>query len=176
MHTRHARTRVRPRRGFTLVEAVISIAIVGSMLVAALSAMAGSQRLRIRSADRLRGHQLAADLIAEVEACLYTDPGFGLGSFGVGADETGPDRSLFDDVDDYDGWSASPPQRKDGAEIPDLDGWTRTVEVEWVLPDDLGDVQGGESEVKRVVVTVLDGDAVVAQLTTIRTAGADEVN
>ena len=39
------------------------------------------------------------------------------------------------DVDDYDGWSASPPEDKNGNPLVGFDDWGRSVSVEWVNPD-----------------------------------------
>lgn len=93
--------------------------------------------------------------MAEILQQAYADPVFGIGSFGLAAAEAATgDRSLFDDVDDYNGWQAGPPQYRDGTVIPGTDGYERLVSVAWVNPDDLLGVSGSETGVKRILVTV----------------------
>ncbi|OHB74407.1 MAG: hypothetical protein A2Z25_19765 [Planctomycetes bacterium RBG_16_55_9] len=72
-------------------------------------------------------------------------------------------------MDDYHGWSSSPPTNKDGTAIPGLDEWRRSVTVEWVNPLNVSQVQGSESSAKRVTVTVSYGDVPVASLAAIKT-------
>ncbi len=90
-------------RGLTLVEMVISIVLVAVLLLAALN-MLGSASLGQRTTDgQRRGNQLAQDLMNEILLQPYaeeTDPD----SFGLEGIENVPlDRSLYDDVDDYNG-------------------------------------------------------------------------
>jgi MSHA pilin protein MshD len=159
-----------PPRALTLAEAVISIIIVSVMLVAALNTVSATRTTEKKIGDRSRGLLLAEDLMAEILQQAYEDPGLPPGSFGLGGDEVGDgSRNLWEDVDDYDGWSASPPQQKDGTELDDFDGWTRSVEVVWVNPLDLCQVSVTDTGVKRVTVTVTDGDAVVIPLVAVRT-------
>ncbi|MBN2447259.1 MAG: PKD domain-containing protein [Phycisphaerae bacterium] len=165
-----------PRRGLTLAEAVISIAIVGTMLVAALSTVGAAKLTEQRVGSRSRATQLAQDLMSEISAQRYADADYGLGSFGLGGDEVGDgSRSLWEDVDDYDGWSASPPQAKDGTEWTDLAGWKRSVQVDWVDPSDPTQVRSYETGAKRIVVTVEQDGVEITSLTGLRTCAAPQL-
>jgi MSHA pilin protein MshD len=158
------------RPAFTLTEAVVSIAIVGVMLVAALNTVGASQTTRKTMGDRSRGMLLAEDLMSEILQQHYEDPDYALGSFGLAAAEVGDgSRALWEDVDDYDGWSASPPQAKDGTELTGFDGWTRAVSVSWVTRADPAVVSASDTGVKVVVVTVSCDGQEVATLTALRT-------
>lgn len=159
------------RSGFTLVEVVVSMLIVSVMLVAALSTVGGSRLSQFKTSQTCRGQALAESLMAEILQQAYADPQYGPGSLGLGSDEIGDgSRSLWDDVDDYDGWSASPPEQKDGTQIAGLAGWQRSVDVAWIDPLDPSQVEGSESNAKRVIVTVTFQDMPVATLVAIRTA------
>ena len=160
-----------PSRAFSLVEVTVSIAIVGVMLVASLHTVGMAKRTQRIMGDQGRGQLLAQQLMSEILTQLYADAVTGFGSFGLeeGEAATG-DRSLFDDVDDYDGWSASPPQHQDGTEISELRGWTRSVSVTWVNSLNLSQICGNDTGVKRITVTVRRGDQVVASLVALRTA------
>ena len=158
-------------RAFTLVEATVSVFIVGVMVVAALSTVGATRLGEYKVAERCRALPLAQDLMAEILQQAYADPAYGPGSFGLGGDEVGDgSRSLWDDVDDYHGWSASPPEQKDGTPITGLADWQRSVNVAWVDPMALSQVEGSESDVKRITVTVTHKNVPVASLTAFRTS------
>lgn len=168
------RTRAhRLRRAFSLVEATIAITIVGIMLVAALNTLGAAQLSEKQAGDRRRGTLLAQDLMAEILQQAYEDPDFGPGSFGLGGDEVGDgSRALWEDVDDYDGWSAAPPQLKDGTELSDHDGWGREVEVVWVSSFNLNQPVGSDQRLKRVTVTATYNGGPVVSLIAVRAAAA----
>ena len=90
-------------------------------------------------------------------------------TFGPELSEMGGSRGAFDDVDDYHGWNASPPESRDGTEIPDRDGWQRSVAVDYVKSSDLTTPAAGDQRVKRITVTVTRDGSIVAQLVGIRT-------
>ena len=162
------------RRGFSLVEVVICIGIVGIMLVAALNTVAVAKTMERKIGERTRGLLLAEQLMSEILITDYADKDGGADSFGLGSVENTGDRSEFDDVDDYDNWSASPPQNKDGTEITHLTGWTRSVDVAWVTSTNLNSAVSSNTGIKRITVTVKFGGAEVASLTAYRTNGADK--
>ncbi len=145
----------RPRRGFTLVEAVVSVLIVAVMLVAALNTFGGVGRAALvqhgsRSADALRWEMLTEVLQVPYED--FDEPG----EWGLEAGESATPRSGFDDVDDYDGWSASPPQSRDGAPLADYRGWTRKVGVINVEPYGLSASGSTDWGLRMIEVTVED--------------------
>ena len=157
-------------RAFTLVEATISIFIVGVMIVTALSIVGATRLGEYKVAESTRGLPLAQNLMAEILQQAYTDPEHGLGSFGLDAGEVGDGiRTLWEDVDDYDGWPASPPEQKKGTPIEDFAGW-RSVDIAWVDPMNLSQVKGAESKTKCIIVTVTHNDVPVASISAFRTS------
>ena len=161
----------RLRRAVTLVEAVVSTAIVGVMLVAALNTVGASQVTQNKMGQRSRALLLAQDLMAEILQQAYEDPDLASGSFGLTVAEIADgDRSLWNDVDDYNGWSASPPQQKDGTELSDFDGWGRSVAVGWVDSTEVGTERVSDTGVKRIVVTVTFNGLPLAQLWALKTS------
>ncbi len=162
------------QRGFSLVEVVICIGIVGIMLVAALNTVAVAKTMERKIGERTRGLLLAEQLISEILITDYADAAGGSSSFGLGSAENTGNRSEFDDVDDYDNWSASPPQYKDGTPITHLTGWTRSVDVAWVTSTNLNSAVSYNTGIKKITVTVKFGGAEVASLTAYRTDGADK--
>ena len=167
------------RRAFTLVEAVFATLLVGLLLVAALSAAGASARLQGHGSDRGTGELLAEGLINEILVQAYQDPGPSP-TFGPepGKTTTPPSRINFNDVDDYNGWTESPPQNKDGSVItmtnpdgstsPAFPGWARSVAVAWVTPSDVTVTSTTETGVKRMTVTVTHNNVVVATSVAIK--------
>jgi PKD repeat protein len=147
--------------------------IVGIMLVAALSTVAASRVSRARIADRMRAEQLALDLMAEILQQPYQDP-IQTPVFGLEPGESATSRAAWDDIDDYNGWTESPPQTKSGNLIPDGAGWTRTVLVEWINSSSLTP-SSSNTGVKRVTVTVQRNGMTMAQFAAIRSLGWNDV-
>lgn len=162
------------RRGLTLVEMVISIAIVGVMLVAALNTVGAAKLGAQTTGDHAKGTLLAQQLMAEILRQSYEEQ-VDTVAFGREMSESSMSRANFDDVDDYDGWSASPPQYLDGSVIPDLAGWGRQVSVTWGDPSNLKQAAVVETDVKLITVTVTHDDRVVGSLNAIRTAARDNL-
>lgn len=163
----------RSARGFSLVEAVVSILIVGVTIVAAMNMAGSSRTAQYKLANRSRAMPLAKDLMAEILSHVYEEPD-DPPEMGRESGESGGSRGGWDDVDDYHGWSASPPENSDGSVMADLTGWTRNVEVQRVDPDDLSQVSASETGIKRITVTVKRGDLTAASLVAIRTSAWPE--
>jgi type II secretory pathway pseudopilin PulG len=155
-------------RAFTLVEAVLSMAIVSVMLVAALS-MVGAKRLgEYKTATSNQGLSLAQDLMAEILQYAYEEP-YDTVVFGPETGEGTTNRVLYDDVDDYHGWSASPPEDPNGTAMNGLTGWGRSVSVAWLDPYDLSQTVGSDQNVKRIRVTSIYNGVPVSVLDALRT-------
>lgn len=165
------------RRGISLVEVTISMVIVSIMSMGVIQMMGVSARTRALSSDRARGLHLAADLLSEICAQHWADPVSGIESFGVRGDEyDGKTRLNYNDVDDYDGWSQSPPLEPDGDPVPGFDGWTRSVSVEYALLSGTAVVTSGTFERgKLITVRVERAGRLVAEVTAYRSADFDGV-
>lgn len=157
------------QRGVSLIETVIALLILSGAFVSVLTAVSSSRATYVVTADRAVGMALANDLMAEILSQGYIEEGFTL--LGIdGTEALGPGRSQYDDIDDYDGWSASPPSANDGTAIAGMTGYTRSVVVKWVNPLAPDSVVNADQGVKRIVVTVKRGDRVIGELTAYRTS------
>jgi type II secretory pathway pseudopilin PulG len=175
----------RLRRALSLVEMIASIVLVGVMLVAAVNTVGASKRGQRNLYDRRQGHELAQALMAEILQQPYADESQleslrseilvyrRKASYALGPEalESNGARRSFDDVDDYNGWNASPPQDKDGSPMPELSGWRRTATVAFVNRDDAALVQVQDEGAKRITVNVLRNNVPVATLVALRTLG-----
>lgn len=148
----------------------MSMLIVGLMLVAALHTIGASKVSQSKNGEQALGPMLARDLMTEILNQSYQEP-VDTVAFGLETGESASVRTDWDDVDDYDGWSAVPPQNKDGSAVPGAAGWTRTVSVAWTDPYDLNNTSATTTGVKRIDVKVLHHGRTIATLTSLRTTG-----
>jgi len=168
-HPNAVRAAGAPRCGITLIEVSVSTLLVGLIVVSSLRCLAMSVQRSKSSVNRTLATLLAEDLIEEILEQDYSDPNQ-TPIFGDEAQEGTSNRSDWDDVDDYDGWVASPPQNSDGVKIHDA-RWRRQVVVQHVSPDNLNTVLADtdDSGIKRITVTVQYDDETVAEVSAIQT-------
>lgn len=137
-------------RAFAMVEVVMATAIVGGIAVAALSLVGSVAKQKTDAAILARGQALARSLAEEIAAKPVTDwsDGTGLrmqldsvmgiyiltGSDVVFKSITGKsgNRNLYTKIDDYKGYTESPPRDDSGVVLSGYTGWTRTVQVKLV--------------------------------------------
>jgi MSHA pilin protein MshD len=156
------------RRGLTMAEVLVSAAIVGVMLSAALESVGMAIRTRRLSADMLTGPGLAQELLAEALAMPYEDPEDPAGGIGTDAGESAATRAQFDDVDDYHNWNSNGPQTSDGAAINGYPGWRRQVQVAFANLSNPGTNSAADLGLKRVTVTVTSPDGAVKTVVGLR--------
>ncbi len=176
--TPHGRWWRRPHvaRAFTLIEAVGSVLIVAVMFVAVMSTVGAARMSQYKMSGRSRGTALAQDLMAEIVQASYEDPDGPSAGIGLDASELTASRATFDDVDDYDGWFASPPQQRDGTAMQELPGWSRQVAVAWINTIDTTAGVGAETGAKRITLTVKHNGMVMAYRVAIRTSAFPEID
>jgi hypothetical protein len=147
--------------------------IVGLMAVAALNTLGAATRTSESIGNRAVAMGLADELMAEILQAEYSEPS---GSAGLGPDsgEVNGPRSVFDDVDDYDGWNKSPPQYRNGTVIPDRANWRQHVEVDYVLTTDSTQIVGSDQGVKRIHVIIEYRDQILVEQIAVRTNSGAE--
>lgn len=140
--------------GFSLLEATISVMLVGLVMVGALHTVGAAQRRERDAVDRVLGQQLASALLNEILSHAYKEPETDAAPiFGIEPDEVTGNRALFDDVDDYASWTSTPPKDRSGNEIPNFSGWTQKVTVVWADPVSLGSTASVNTGLKKISVT-----------------------
>jgi hypothetical protein len=148
------------RRGFSIVEGVLSTLLVSIVLAVGLRAAAYSSVTQYKTAQRATALQLGQSLLADITALPYEDPNVAP-LFGREAGESSSSKVNYDDIDDFNGWVESPPQERDGSAMTGLPGWQRSVVVHRVNPSNLNTVVVAESGAKRVTVSVSHNGVVV---------------
>lgn len=135
------------------------------MVAAALHCVGASAVAQVKISDHDLGVQLAAGLMAEIMQQAYQSPA----APGFGPESGKTTRAQFNDVDDYNGWTESPPQNRDGTVMPNLAGWARSVWVIRASPNSLNSDTGVETGLKGIEVIVSHKGRVVAATYASRT-------
>lgn len=158
--TRHS------RRGFTLIEAALTTVIVGTGVLAIISAQQAYHRKNQWAVQSGTGLLLANEVRERMLGLPTHDPLSGSSNLGPESDEDGP--AAFDDIDDFAGaidaggfgagTTFDPPINALGESIPDMAGWSQHVEVLSVLPDRMNVTAAlaqplGSTDLFRVTVT-----------------------
>jgi len=154
----------------SLIETMVSVLLVSILFAAALNTLGASARTQGSHARRETALLLAQDLMSEILQQAYEDPDQTSNPGGIETGEGSANRMDFDDVDDYYGWSASPPEYRNGIAIPWATGYTRTVNGEWRDRADLAQASGAETGVKAIWVTVYYNGKTLVTLSAARSA------
>jgi prepilin-type N-terminal cleavage/methylation domain-containing protein len=172
------RARLGAGRGFTLVEAIIAMAIVGLLALAT----GNTARVIFATQDEQEENglvdELGISLLEEVASLPFNDPQNGGTSLGPEFGEWVPlgNRALLDDVDDYTVWTGTRPlQQKNGALIH-LPGYTRSVSVCYVNPVNFTLASFTPTDCKEITVTVLYNGTPVKTYSTVRIEGGRYVD
>lgn len=157
------------RQGTSLIEVVVSTVIVAFVISAALQTVATAVDLRTSTFDLQLGPSLSRSLMSEIMSAEYADPDVENITLGPDIGENTGNRLSFDDVDDYQGWTANPPVNPDGSVMPIGMGWSREASVEFLDPSSYS-VVAADLGLKRVRVTVTSPNGKVTVLETLRAA------
>jgi len=155
------------RSGFSLIEVVISAAVVGVLVVASLNAVGATAKARAQGVDRARASLLAHELLAEIMAQAFVDPQLDTGLIGLDAGEsTLTNRLTLDDVDDYNGLVESPPARRDATLVAGGKGYRRVTSVAHCTASGVTSLTA--TGIKRITVTVFRGNVPHGSVTALR--------
>jgi MSHA pilin protein MshD len=147
-------------RAFTMIEAMTAVGMVAVLLVVALNTVGASNANQYRTARRATANYLAQNLLNAIVQLPYKDPA-ATPLFGVEAGETSTSKANYDDVDDFNGWTESPPQDRDGTAFTDLAGWSRSVTVQWVTVASPTTVSSSDTGLKLITVNVSCNGALI---------------
>jgi len=140
------------RRGFTLVEVLVMVLFIGIALVGLFAANTVFTQVNGAGAD-LSTAEFLIEQIKELTAQLpVLDPDV-VGSPTFGAEEAGV--ALYDDLDDFDGITLSPPIDAYRQSLNDFSAFSQQITVQNVSPADFEQVVADlASNFIRVTVTV----------------------
>jgi hypothetical protein len=164
------RSRQRGRRASSLAELVVTTVLVGVLMTAALSSTGQSLLSQRKCGDRVIGRYLSQSLLADIQAKTFKDPDAIVPLLGLDLGETLGLQSSYDDVDDYHGYSESPPKKPDGTPLSGYAGWSRTVEVESLDPVTLAVSTSADTGIKRIKVTAAYNGVTIHSIYGLRTS------
>lgn len=98
-----------PRAGFSMFESIVAVSVAAVAGAALLSSLSAAVRSSSDAALTAQAYGLAEQLMDEIASVRFPSES--------NTPPLGVTRENFDDIDDYAGWSASPPQSRLGAVI-----------------------------------------------------------
>ncbi len=107
------------RQGFSLPEALIAMLIAGLASSALLLSAGYCLHATEAAREDTQATLLAQMLMNVISACRWADADAPAHWGPESGELSGPGRTLFDDLDDYDGWSG-PPQTRDGVRLESI--------------------------------------------------------
>lgn len=162
------------RRGITLAETIVSTLLIGFVLVSTLSLVGPMVRSNTVHANKLVAANLANELSEEIATKAFIDNAVdSIDDLGTDADDSTFFRTNYDDIDDYDKWSSSPPKHSLGGIYATMTGWTREVSV---VHADISDPKSDSvayTGLKRVTVNVYKDSTLLATVVTLHSQTAD---
>ena len=142
------------KKGFTLVESLFAAMLLG-LVIAALAAASGAFTMANGYGLDLSTAEFLIEEVREYTATLpVVDPEDEDSIFGPETDESS--MTMYDDIDDFNGSSISPPIDLSGAAMSNFSAYTQEITVENVLPNDFGGAAqtAHSTDFVRVIVTV----------------------
>ena len=132
----------RCQEGFTLIEVLIAILLIGLAIVSLISANGAFTQANAAGAE-LSTSEFLIEQIRELTTALpVIDPSTGTSTFGPETSET---LANYNDLDDFNGASFSPPISADRNTLADLSAYTQQITVENVSASDFEQVVGNHS-------------------------------
>lgn len=128
--------------GFTLIEVLIAMLLIGLAIVSLISANGAFTQANASGAE-LSTSEFLIEQIRELTTVLpVIDPNTGTATFGPEASET---LANYNDLDDFNGASFSPPISADRNTLADLSAYTQQITVENVSASDFEQVVSNHS-------------------------------
>jgi type II secretory pathway pseudopilin PulG len=141
------------RSGFSMIEAVISCAIVGGLFAAAMSVAGAASERRRDIIDRSAAQGVVREFWAEISGK----------SFAPLENPPLPGRLGFNDVRDYEKYQQAPPRKADGTALPGAERLGVRVAVAGVRLSTLERDDSSE-DLLEVTITVLRAGRTIAEL------------
>jgi type II secretory pathway pseudopilin PulG len=150
--------------GYLLIEAAVAYVILTYGIVCVLPVFSLAIKANERSEETLKAAQLAQELMEEIKLRRWDEHSGRIGypatngstTLGVDSGETAGVKRTFDDIDDFNGYSESPPKDPMGNPLTGFGGYSRSVTVQYVTASSFA-VSSSSTPYKQVIVCVAKG-------------------
>jgi MSHA pilin protein MshD len=153
------------RRAFTLIEVAVAIVIVGTGSVALMGLTSACTTQNRAAADKTTAAMLAQHIQEMLAELPIVDPTLGNTTFGK---ETGETLATYDDVDDFNGLTFSPPIDSSRTALAGLNNFSQVITVTPAAAKQLNANAVGYTGAVRVKVDIKKGSNVIHTLEWIR--------
>ena len=162
------RSRAPAIRGFTLVEILVAVVIIGIAIAALVGANGAFTQVNGAAVDLSTAEFLIEEIRELTTTLPVIDPESGTDTFGPEADEATV--ADYDDLDDFDNASFCPPVDVSATALTDFSSFTQQITVENVDPSSLETpVADHTSDFVRIKVTIVQNNRPVSSASWIRT-------
>lgn len=152
------------RRGFTLIETALTVVIVGLGIVAMCQLLTAGTMANVESTQLTTGMTIARNVRELSLRLAFLDPTSPT-VFGLDSGESATNPATFDDINDLNGRTFSPPIDSRGVRMTAFPDWSQTVLVESVDPNRItAAVPNGTTVTNRVTVTIYQRTQKVCEL------------
>lgn len=121
-------------RGFTLIEAALATIIVGTGIMAAVQLFGVCAEQNLQGVHSTAAIMLANNVQEAMGLLSFSDPQLGRATYGS---ETGESLATYDDLDDFNNRTFSPPIDANRVSIPSMSQYSQLVTVRPIYPDQL---------------------------------------
>ena len=142
------------RLGFSYVEVLLASVIISVLLVSSLKLFGNLGRSQQSATAKEPAGALIISLLTEIEKQAYRDPTATDDTLGLEAGESDTERSNYNDVDDYNGWAANPPEDQSGQPYTQYSHLNRSVAVRYVMSNDFIQAAATDEGFKEVTITI----------------------
>jgi prepilin-type N-terminal cleavage/methylation domain-containing protein len=155
------------RGGFTLIESLIAMVIIGLTIAALVASVGAFARTNAGGID-LSTAEFLIEEIREMTASLpVADPQTGTATFGAEAGETSV--ALYDDLDDFDGRTFSPPIDINRSVLANFTNFSQEIQVSNVAANNFNTTAADHTtNFYRVTVNIRMNGTVLSSATWIR--------
>ena len=175
---------MRPR-GFTMVEAVLSLVLISGVAVALLTSMRTAARAGMVAHRQQFGTELAMDILAEVLATPYDTSITEVGLEAVAVDPlvpassvavaVGSDRLAKANTMSFNGVNEASVVTKSGQPVPNATGWRRAITVRYADTSNININPGADTGLALVTVIVMYNGGEVARASALRSHAWDDL-
>ena len=148
---------------------LVATLLVAVLVIGALHTVGTVYRIRRLNLDRIAGPAMAHELMSEILSLAYEDPEHPGSALGINPGEVAGNRTTYDDVDDYHGWSSGAVGR-DGVARTGYPGWSFMVSVARLNPTTLG-TSTTDTGLKRVSILAFSPTGTMLQIVGLRARG-----